>query len=53
MQPQSEDREPSEDPGLDPFPKPQTIPSGWDTSEILTAPQSASATESEPTREAA
>jgi hypothetical protein len=24
---------------FEPFPKPQTIPAGWDTSELLTAPQ--------------
>ena len=32
---------------FDPFPKPQTIPAGWDTSTILSAPVTASAQEAE------
>ena len=32
---------------FDPFPEPQTIPAGWDTSAILSAPIAASAHETE------
>jgi len=32
---------------FNPFPEPQTIPAGWDTSEILSAPMAASMQEDE------
>jgi hypothetical protein len=32
---------------FNPFPEPQTIPAGWDTSAILSAPTAASAQEAE------
>ena len=32
---------------FDPFPEPQTIPAGWDTSTLLSAPITASAQETE------
>jgi hypothetical protein len=32
----------------DPFPEPNTIPSGWDLSEMLSAPQPVPASESDP-----
>ena len=31
----------------EPFPEPQTIPSGWDLSEVLSAPASATADEAD------
>ena len=36
---------------FDPFPEPQTIPAGWDTSAILSAPITTSAQEVEDTAE--
>lgn len=36
---------------FDPFPEPQTIPSGWDTSAILSTPVAASAQEAEDSTE--
>jgi hypothetical protein len=42
MNPQDENRDVSQH-CFDPFPEPQTIPSGWDTSAILSAPMPAPA----------
>jgi len=36
---------------FDPFPEPQTIPAGWDTSTILSAPVSASTQQAEDSAE--
>jgi hypothetical protein len=41
MNTQDENQEPAENAAYNPFPEPQTIPSGWDTSEFFSAPQSA------------
>ncbi|HSG45930.1 MAG TPA: hypothetical protein VLA72_22545 [Anaerolineales bacterium] len=40
MNTQNEDKEVVRSEYFDPFPEPQTIPSGWDMSAILTAPTS-------------
>jgi hypothetical protein len=42
MNPQDEKQETAQTSAYDPFPKPQTIPSGWDTSELFASPGSAS-----------
>ncbi|HUH97057.1 MAG TPA: hypothetical protein VLZ89_06850 [Anaerolineales bacterium] len=44
MDPQTQDRKPVQTDWLDPFPKPHTIPAGWDMSGFLSAPE----TESDP-----
>ena len=36
---------------FDPFPEPRTIPNGWDTNTILSAPNPASAQQAEDTTE--
>ena len=40
MNTQDEDRDVTQSQYFDPFPEPQTIPSGWDMSTILSAPTS-------------
>ena len=42
MNPQEEKQETAQTAAHNPFPEPQTIPAGWDTSEFLTAPQTVS-----------
>jgi hypothetical protein len=39
MNPQNEDRDVTCNSAYNPFPEPQTIPAGWDTSAILSTPQ--------------
>ena len=39
MNPQDEDRDTTHTSAYDPFPQPQTIPSGWDLSSLLAALQ--------------
>jgi len=46
MNPTTEERDVNQH-CFDPFPEPQTIPAGWDTSAILSAPVTASAQEVE------
>ena len=40
MTTQNENQDLSRTEDFDPFPEPQTIPSGWDLSELLSAPKS-------------
>ncbi len=40
MNPEDEKQDTVQTPAYNPFPEPQTIPAGWDTSEISAAPQS-------------
>jgi hypothetical protein len=47
MATQNENLDSSRTEDFDPFPEPQTIPSGWDLSELLSAPESVPATESD------
>ena len=44
MNTQDEDRDVFQSHCFDPFPQPQTIPSGWDLSGLFPAPEIASAT---------
>jgi hypothetical protein len=39
MNTQQEDQETTQNSAYDPFPEPQTIPSGWDTSTFFSKPQ--------------
>ncbi len=39
MNPQDENQDTTQPSAYDPFPEPQTIPAGWDTSEFFAAPQ--------------
>lgn len=39
MNPQNEDRDIIDNSAYNPFPEPQTIPSGWDTSGFYSTPQ--------------
>ena len=39
MKPQNEDRDVTYNSAYNPFPEPQTIPSGWDTSGFFSTPQ--------------
>ena len=48
---QNNDQDPAQSQYFDPFPEPQTIPAGWDTSTILSAPVTTSAQEVEDTAE--
>ena len=48
MNPTNEERDVTQH-CFDPFPEPQTIPAGWDTSAILSAPVVASAQPTEDT----
>ena len=41
MNPENEERDVMQQHCFEPFPEPQTIPSGWDTSAILSAPMPA------------
>ena len=50
MNPTTEERDVNQH-CFDPFPEPQTIPAGWDTSTILSAPMAASAQPAEDTTE--
>lgn len=47
MATQNENLDSSRTEDFDPFPEPQTIPSGWDLSELLPAPESVPAAESD------
>ena len=47
MNTQEENRDNVQSQYFDPFPEPQTIPSGWDTSGFLTTPEPAPLTESD------
>jgi hypothetical protein len=47
MTTQNEERDVFQTHCFDPFPEPQTIPAGWDTSAILSAPITASAQEAD------
>lgn len=42
MNTQDEQQQTAQSAAYNPFPEPQTIPSGWDTSEFLTMPHPAS-----------
>jgi len=42
MNPQNEDRDVTCNSAYNPFPEPQTIPSGWDTSGFYSTPQTVS-----------
>jgi hypothetical protein len=52
MTTQDENRDFPRDDSFDPFPKPQTIPAGWDLSELLSAPQPSVEPGSDPSAEA-
>jgi hypothetical protein len=39
QKPQDKDQDVAQSKYFDPFPKPQTIPAGWDTSTLLSAPK--------------
>ena len=39
MKPPKEKTEPAKSPIFDPFPEPQTMPSGWDLSGLITDPR--------------
>jgi hypothetical protein len=52
MNPQDENQDTVQTSAYDPFPKPQTIPSGWDTSGFSSAPQPASVAEEDDAVEA-
>ena len=41
QKPQDKDQDVAQSQYFDPFPKPQTIPAGWDTSTLLSAPNPA------------
>ena len=47
MNTQDENQDTVQSTAHNPFPEPQTIPSGWDTSVFVSAPQSASAQQAE------
>jgi hypothetical protein len=42
MNTQQEDQDATQNSAYDPFPEPQTIPSGWDTTTLCSQPQSGS-----------
>ncbi len=48
---QNNDQDPSQSQYFDPFPEPQTIPAGWDTSTLLSTPITASAQQSDDSTE--
>ena len=48
---QNPDQDAAQSQYFDPFPEPQTIPAGWDTSAILSAPTTASAQQAEDSTE--
>jgi hypothetical protein len=43
MNKEDENQDIAQNPAYNPFPEPQTIPSGWDTSEFIFTPQPVSA----------
>jgi hypothetical protein len=47
MTAQDENRDTVHTSAFDPFPQPQTIPSGWDTSGLISDPEPASAMDEE------
>jgi hypothetical protein len=47
MNTQFEDRDVNESQAYDPFPEPRTLPSGWDLSGLLSAPEPDPVSESE------
>ena len=51
MNNQNEDRDIVQTSAFNPFPEPQTIPSGWDTSGFFSAPAPASAMEEDDSAE--
>ena len=51
MTTQNEDRDVFQTHCFEPFPEPQTIPSGWDTSGFFSAPQTDSVTEDDDSAE--
>ena len=51
MTTQDEDRDIVQNSAYNPFPEPQTIPSGWDTSVFASASESVSATEEDDSAE--
>jgi hypothetical protein len=51
MKTQNDDRDVVHSSAYDPFPEPQTIPSGWDISELLSAPEPAPVTEADDSAE--
>lgn len=51
MNTQNENEDTVQTAAYDPFPEPQTIPSGWDTSGFFAAPQAAPAVESDDSAE--
>ena len=51
MTTQNEDRDVFQTHCFDPFPEPQTIPSGWDTSGFFFAPKTDAVTEEEDSTE--
>ena len=51
MNTQDENQEIAHSSAYNPFPEPQTIPSGWDLSEFLSAPEPAPVTEADDSAE--
>jgi hypothetical protein len=51
MNPQNENQDNVRSSAYNPFPEPQTIPSGWDTSVFSSASESVSATEEDDSAE--
>ena len=51
MNPANEERDVFQTHCFDPFPEPQTIPAGWDTSAILSAPKVDSVTDEDDSAE--
>ena len=51
MNTKDENQDTAQNPAYNPFPEPQTIPSGWDTSGLLSTPQETSAQKSDDSSE--
>ena len=51
MNAQNENQDTAQTVAYNPFPEPQTIPSGWDTSELLFTPQPTSVEQPDDSRE--
>ena len=51
MNTQNDDRDSVQTSAFNPFPEPQTIPSGWDTSGFFSAPQADTVTDSDDSAE--
>jgi hypothetical protein len=51
MNTEDENQDAAQNSAYNPFPQPQTIPSGWDTSVFASAPQPASVEEAEDSAE--